>query len=172
MGTALLDTTVTDVAAVHDLRVTFRRDGRELYALRGVSLAVRRGEILGLVGESGSGKSVLGFSLLGLLPASARVDGTVTVAGTDMARGAERDRARARRLDLGAVFQDPMTSLNPTMRIGRVWVRGRRRADQRLLGRGKVGAQLRRRLESGELELPDGSLPIGSFGQEARQAAT
>ncbi|MFE3001151.1 dipeptide ABC transporter ATP-binding protein [Nocardia sp. NPDC059246] len=119
MSTALLDTTVTDVATVRDLRVTFRRDGRDLYALRGVSLAIQRGEILGLVGESGSGKSVLGFSMLGLLPASARLNGTVTVAGTDMAHGAERDRARVRRLDLGAVFQDPMTSLNPTMRIGR-----------------------------------------------------
>ncbi|WP_405484790.1 dipeptide ABC transporter ATP-binding protein [Nocardia sp. NBC_00511] len=119
MGTSLLDPMVTDVATIRDLRVTFRRAGRDLHALRGVSLAVRRGEILGLVGESGSGKSVLGFSLLGLLPASARVDGTVTVGETDMARGADRDRARVRRLDLGAVFQDPMTSLNPTMRIGR-----------------------------------------------------
>lgn len=107
------------VAAVGDLRVTFRRDGRAIHALRGVSLAIAPGEILGLVGESGSGKSVLGFSLLGLLPGNATTTGTVRVAGSDMVRGDAKALRKVRRLDLGAVFQDPMTSLNPTMRIGR-----------------------------------------------------
>ncbi len=107
------------VAAVNDLHVTFRRNGHDVHALRGVSLSIARGEILGLVGESGSGKSVLGFSLLGLLPAHTRVDGTVLVAGSDMVNGEAKALRRVRRLDLGAVFQDPMTSLNPTMRIGR-----------------------------------------------------
>ncbi|RMI28065.1 dipeptide ABC transporter ATP-binding protein [Nocardia stercoris] len=105
------------VAAVTDLRVTFRRDRRDVHALRGVTLTVRRGEILGLVGESGSGKSVLGTALLGLLPA-ATATGTVRVTGTDMLGGDPAALRRVRRLDLGAVFQDPMTSLNPTMRIG------------------------------------------------------
>ena len=107
------------VADVGALRVTFRRAGKDVHALRGVSLQITRGEIIGLVGESGSGKSVLGFSMLGLLPATARVDGTVEVAGSDMVAGQAKDLRRVRRLDLGAVFQDPMTSLNPTMRIGR-----------------------------------------------------
>ncbi|GAB3204681.1 dipeptide ABC transporter ATP-binding protein [Nocardia tengchongensis] len=119
MSTALVETTVAEVARVDELRVTFRRGGRELSALRGVTLGVRRGEILGLVGESGSGKSVLGFSLLGLLPGTARVQGAVTVGETDMVGGGEKARGRVRKLDLGAVFQDPMTSLNPTMRIGK-----------------------------------------------------
>ncbi|WP_228566815.1 ABC transporter ATP-binding protein [Nocardia sp. SYP-A9097] len=118
MGTAILDTAVAEVATVEDLRVTFRRSGREVYALRGVSLGVRRGEILGLVGESGSGKSVLGFSLLGLLPAGTQIRGSITVAGANMITDDSRTLSRVRRLDLGAVFQDPMTSLNPTMRIG------------------------------------------------------
>ncbi|WP_197381516.1 ABC transporter ATP-binding protein [Mycolicibacterium mengxianglii] len=107
------------VARVDDLRVTFRRAGKDVHALRGVSLEIAAGEIVGLVGESGSGKSVLGFSMLGLLPGHARIGGTVQVAGSDMVAGEHRLLRRVRRLDLGAIFQDPMTSLNPTMRIGR-----------------------------------------------------
>jgi peptide/nickel transport system ATP-binding protein len=109
------------VAAVTDLRVTFRRGGRDIHALRGVSLDVRPGEILGLVGESGSGKSVLGMSLLGLLPDEPRpqTSGQVRVCGEDMLTGSAALRRRVRRQHLGAVFQDPMTSLNPTMRVGR-----------------------------------------------------
>ena len=71
------------VASVHDLHVTFRRGGRELHAVRGVSFDVMPGEILGIVGESGSGKSVLGLSLLGLLPhdPAPRVEGRAEVCG-------------------------------------------------------------------------------------------
>jgi len=112
--------TVADpVASVGDLHVTFRRNGRNVHALRGVSLTIAPGEILGLVGESGSGKSVLGFTMLGLLPDHARTAGTVSVAGADMIEGSPKALRKVRRLDLGAVFQDPMTSLNPTMRIGK-----------------------------------------------------
>jgi peptide/nickel transport system ATP-binding protein len=107
------------VAAVDDLQVTFRRNGKDVHALRGVSLRIAPGEIVGLVGESGSGKSVLGFSMLGLLPGHARVEGSVQVAGSDMIGGDPKALRKVRRLDLGAIFQDPMTSLNPTMRIGR-----------------------------------------------------
>ncbi len=107
------------VAAVDDLSVTFRRNGRDVHALRGVSLTIAPGEIVGLVGESGSGKTVLGFTMLGLLPKSATVGGSVVVANSDMVNGGAKALRKVRRLDLGAVFQDPTTSLNPTMRIGK-----------------------------------------------------
>jgi peptide/nickel transport system ATP-binding protein len=109
------------VAEVANLHVTFRRAGRDIRALRGVSLDVRAGEILGLVGESGSGKSVLGMTMLGLLPTdpAPSTAGTVTVCGEDVLGGSAELRRSVRRRHLGAVFQDPMTSLNPTMRVGR-----------------------------------------------------
>jgi peptide/nickel transport system ATP-binding protein len=107
------------VAAINDLHVTFRRNGHDVKALRGVSLDISPSEILGLVGESGSGKSVLGFTMLGLLASHARVQGSVRVAGSDMVTGDAKTLRKVRHLDLGAIFQDPMTSLNPTMRIGK-----------------------------------------------------
>jgi peptide/nickel transport system ATP-binding protein len=109
------------VAAVSDLHVRFVRGGHDVHALRGVSLEVMPGEILGLVGESGSGKSVLGLTLLGLLPSRPRphITGSAVVCGTDMVTASAEEGRLVRRQHLGAVFQDPMTSLNPTMRVGR-----------------------------------------------------
>jgi peptide/nickel transport system ATP-binding protein len=106
-------------AELRELQVRFTRGGQAVHALRGVDLRISRGEILGLVGESGSGKSVLGLSLLGLLPAQAKVQGQALVGGVDMVSADAKVRRRVQRNALGAVFQDPMTSLNPTMRIGR-----------------------------------------------------
>jgi peptide/nickel transport system ATP-binding protein len=109
------------VARIKDLSVSFRRRGHVVRSLRGVSLDIRPGEVLGLVGESGSGKSVLGASILGLLPEAGRptVSGSIDVGGTEVLSAGQAERRRLRRSQLGAVFQDPMTSLNPTMRVGR-----------------------------------------------------
>ncbi|HEY1967281.1 MAG TPA: ATP-binding cassette domain-containing protein, partial [Pseudonocardia sp.] len=102
------------------LWVTLSRAGRRFDVLRGVDLRIPPGEILGLVGESGSGKSVLSLALLGLLPAQSRPEsrGRLMVTGTDMLAGDAEARRANRLAHLGAVFQDPMTSLNPTMRVG------------------------------------------------------
>ena len=113
------------VLAVRDLAVTFPGTGRSspegnpVRALRGVTLDIAPGEIVGLVGESGSGKSVLGLAALGLLPPAATITGGVLLGGREMVGTSEGERRLARRRSAGAVFQDPMTSLNPTMKVGR-----------------------------------------------------
>lgn len=109
------------VAVVRDYSLSLVRNGRRSQVLQGVDLEIGRGEVLGLVGQSGSGKSMLALSLLGLLPADSQPQtaGSVTVAGVDMLSTPESQRRTVRRDSLGAIFQDPMTSLNPTMRIGR-----------------------------------------------------
>ena len=109
------------VAQVRGLTVSLSRRGVRTQVLRGLDLEIAPGEILGLVGESGSGKSVLGLAMLGLLPQRSRpvVQGTIAVAGTDMRAGSSAQLRAVRRHHLGVIFQDPMTSLNPTMRVGR-----------------------------------------------------
>lgn len=113
--------TETPVASVEDLRVDFHTHRGIVQALRSVTLAVMPGEVVALVGESGSGKSVLGMSLLGLVSRmrGARLSGKASVAGVDMLSNPDSTRRMVRREALGAVFQDPLTSLDPTMKIGR-----------------------------------------------------
>jgi peptide/nickel transport system ATP-binding protein len=118
-GAAAMETERPVVDAA-DLNVWLTRDHVESHVLRGVDLQIAPGEIVGLVGESGSGKTVLGMSLLRLLPEAARprTEGRIEVDGVDVPAGSEDTLRELRRHRLGAVFQDPMTSLDPTMRIG------------------------------------------------------
>lgn len=106
---------------VQDLAVQLPSGEREMVkAVRGVSLTVRRGERVGLVGESGSGKSVTGRAIAGLLPTSpkVRVSGSVQFEGTELVGASTRAWNEIRSRRVGMIFQDPLTFLNPTMKIG------------------------------------------------------
>ncbi|WP_299820295.1 ABC transporter ATP-binding protein [uncultured Jannaschia sp.] len=95
----------------------FTRDG-VAKAVDGVSLSLDRGEILGLVGESGSGKSVTGFSILGLVDPPGRVvGGRIVFDGADLVAGGERMMRGLRGRRIAMIFQDPMMTLNPVLRI-------------------------------------------------------
>ncbi|WP_138469149.1 ABC transporter ATP-binding protein [Poseidonocella sp. HB161398] len=87
-------------------------------AVRGIDLAVGRGEALGIVGESGSGKSVTWLAALGLLGGSARISGRATFDGQDLAAMAPDRLARLRGGRIAMIFQDPMSALNPVKRVG------------------------------------------------------
>ncbi|WP_438824696.1 ABC transporter ATP-binding protein [Bacillus sp. JJ1474] len=93
----------------------------EFEAVRGVSFEVRKGETLGIVGESGSGKSVTARSIMRLLPSppSFMKDGEILFQGENLANKTEKEMEHIRGRDISMIFQDPMTSLNPTIRIGK-----------------------------------------------------
>jgi len=115
--------TVGDQAAgvpllvIEDLRVRFRSHGRTVRAVDGVSLTLDRGATLGVVGESGSGKSVMARSIMGLIT-GAEIEGSVRFEGRDIGAMSLGERRRIWGPGMAMVFQDPLTSLNPVMKIG------------------------------------------------------
>ena len=105
--------------AVRDLSVSYHAGGHTTQAVKHLSFSMAQGETVAIVGESGSGKSTLANALLGLLPGTARVDGgQLWVDGIDVAHASERQKRHLRGRTLGLVPQDPMVSLNPTLRVG------------------------------------------------------
>jgi len=109
-------TDATDALRVDDLSIAY---GGAPPSVSGVSLRVRRGEIIGVIGESGSGKSSIALAMMGLLPDSARVTAaSMEIAGAEMQGASERDWCRVRGVKASMVFQEPMSALNPCMRIG------------------------------------------------------
>ena len=104
---------------VEDLRVGFATDDGAVRAVDGVSFTLRAGEVLAIVGESGSGKSATVMTLLGLTRvAGARVEGSARLLGQELLTATEADLRRVRGAQIGMVFQDPMSSLNPVQRVG------------------------------------------------------
>jgi peptide/nickel transport system ATP-binding protein len=105
------------VMDVRDLRVWYAGPAGPVRAVDGVSFALRPGEVLGLVGESGCGKSTLGRGLMGLLPRGAAIDGQIHFDGTEILALPRKQRERLRGAGMGLIFQEPMTRLDPLMRV-------------------------------------------------------
>jgi peptide/nickel transport system ATP-binding protein len=104
---------------VNDLHVQLQTQRGPAEAVRGIGFSIERGETMGIVGESGCGKSITVLSLMGLLPVSARVSGSIRLDGTDLTQLDERAMCAIRGNRIGMIFQEPMTALNPVQTIAR-----------------------------------------------------
>ena len=108
------------ILKVEDLKTSFMTSSGEVQAVRGVSFEVHKGEILGIVGESGSGKSVTSMSILRLLADTARIkNGKIEFEGTDLTKVSDKQMREIRGQKIAMVFQDPMSSLNPLIPVGK-----------------------------------------------------
>ncbi|MCZ6789457.1 MAG: ABC transporter ATP-binding protein [Chloroflexi bacterium] len=103
---------------IDQLAVTFYTPRGTFRAVREASLEIHRGEVLGLVGESGCGKSTAAFAIMGYLPGTASVDGSIRFEGKDITHMSKSELRSLRGNRIAMVYQDPATSLNPTMRVG------------------------------------------------------
>jgi len=107
------------ILEVEDLKINFRTDNGEVQAIRDISFSLNKGETLAIVGESGSGKSVTTRAIMGLLANNAEVvKGNITFNKREIVHMSEKDLQAIRGSEIAMVFQDPMTSLDPTMKIG------------------------------------------------------
>ena len=105
---------------VKDLRTSFFTDAGEVKAVNGISFTLDRGKVLGIVGESGSGKSVTAYSIMQILASTGKITGgSILYDGKELVGIGERGMKEIRGNKISIIFQDPMTSLNPTYTIGR-----------------------------------------------------
>ena len=111
---------MTTLLEIKNLSVNIATDQGDVHAVRDVSLSLEPGETLAIVGESGCGKSVFCKSILGILPVRAEVaGGEIFFKGRDLAGLSEKELEAVRGKEISMIFQDPVSSLNPTMSIGR-----------------------------------------------------
>src|SRR5215472_1330337 len=103
---------------IDHLHVSFTTQAGEVAAVRDVSFSIAESGTLGLVGESGSGKSATALAILRLLPAQARISGEIVFAGESLLSVGEEQLRRIRGAGITMIFQEPMTALNPVMRVG------------------------------------------------------
>ena len=103
---------------VSDLRVTFRTRAASIHAVQGISFSVEPGQTLAIIGESGSGKTVSAQAVMGILPRTATVSGSIRFKGDELVGRSEHELRDYRGRNVAMVFQNPERSLNPTMRIG------------------------------------------------------
>ena len=136
---------------VRGLTVTFVGSGRQVPAVRGVDFEVSANQVLGIVGESGSGKSVTSLALSGLLPPGAQVQGSIELDGVEITTLGSEALRQMRGRDVGMVFQDPTTTLNPVLPIGRQVIEG-----QLAHGQVPAGQATQRAIEFlREVDIPD-----------------
>ena len=112
------------VLCVRGLEVTFTGSGQSVPAVRGIDFDVYANEVLGIVGESGSGKSVTSLAITGLLPDTALVKGSIRLGGVEITSADAEQLRQLRGREVGMVFQDPTTTLNPVFPIGRQVIEG------------------------------------------------
>ena len=125
---------------VKNLRVTFRQKNRLIKAVDGLNLSIDKGEIFGLIGESGSGKSVTSLSIMGLLDANAKVEASwIKLKDQNLLTLTEKEMRQIRGNKISMIFQDPMTSLNPSITVGK------QIEESLLVHRGMTKAQARDR---------------------------
>ncbi len=109
-----------EILKVEGLKTSFMTSSGEVQAVRGISFTVEKGEILGIVGESGSGKSVTSMTILRLLADTARIkEGTIRFEGQDLTKVSEKEMRAIRGQKIAMIFQDPMSSLNPLVPVGK-----------------------------------------------------
>jgi peptide/nickel transport system ATP-binding protein len=106
------------VLEVRDLHVSFPSESGTVTAVRGVSYALKPGEVLGIVGESGSGKSVSSLAVMGLLPSTARITGSILFRGRELLGLHDREFSQLRGEGISMVFQDPLSALTPVYTVG------------------------------------------------------
>ena len=144
------------VLSVRDLRVTFRTEGGDLFALRDVSFDVPKRRIVGIVGESGCGKSTLINAILGLLADNGRVEGgRILFEGQDLLQFTDRQMQDLRGPRIATVFQDPMGALNPVISVGRQMEHIQYRSGLRRTEKRARAAEMLRRVR---LQDPDAAL--------------
>ena len=149
---------------VKDLRVYFRSEEGTVKAVDGISFDVKQGETLGIVGESGSGKTVANLSLMRLIPEPPGeiVSGSVILRGRDVLKLPARDLRRLRGKQVAMIFQDPMTALNPFMRVSKQLME----VTQLHLGHTKIQAREHAVKMLEHVGIPDASARIDSYPHE------
>jgi len=109
-----------NILTIRDLKVAFQVKGKLAYALDGINIDIPRGKIVGIVGESGCGKSMTAMSIMGLIKNPGKiVGGSIDFCGTELTKLSVRDYAKIRGKDISMIFQEPMTSLNPVVKVGK-----------------------------------------------------
>ncbi|MEO2098428.1 MAG: dipeptide/oligopeptide/nickel ABC transporter permease/ATP-binding protein [Brachybacterium sp.] len=155
---SVLGDEVPPLLEVQDLRVSFPEAHGEVDILDGISFQVRPGETMGLVGESGSGKSVASLAIMGLLPRTARISGKVLLEGKDLLSLSSKQVNALRGHEIAMIYQDALSSLNPSMLIrsqmAQLTTRGGTRSAEELLE--LVGLEPQRMLNSYPHELSGG----------------